>query len=247
MDFYLFIFENVNADICGHISLCLASGIWLWHLAYDIWYMRSHLYHILNMFKYIDMFTCSHVHISIILKMWTQINAVTFLSLYRLYRLYRPYTNCVIVLLLLCYCYCVIVIVILLLFYCYCVIVIVLLFLCYWNIGTFEHVISAFNILSAFTFLGWGFGFRTYRYINISIWFMLSEPNISLSYQKVTHWLWSVFNIWTLEFLNVWYLHSTSYLLSKFLSALTFLWHLASGIWHLASGIWHLSSEIWNL
>ena len=130
---------------------------------------------------------------------------------------------------------------------CYCVIVIVLLFLCYWNIGTFEHVISAFNILSAFTFLGRGFGFRTYRYINISIWFMLSEPNISLSYQKVTHWVWSVFNIWTLEFLNVWYLHSTSYLLSKFLSALTFLWHLASGIWHLASGIWHLASGIWHL
>ena len=152
-----------------------------------------------------------------------------------------------ILIVLLCCCYCVIVIVLLLLWYCYCFIVIVLLFLCYWNIGTFEHVISAFNILSAFTFLGWGFGFRIYRYINISIWFMLSEPNISLSYQKVTHWLWSVLNIWTLEHLNICYLHSTSYLRSKFLSALTFLWHLASGVWHLAFGIWHLASGIWHL
>ena len=154
-----------------------------------------------------------------------------------------------ILIVLLCCCYCVIVIVLLLLWYCYCFIVIVLLFLCYWNIGTFEHVISAFNILSAFTFLGWGFGFRTYRYINISIWFMLSEPNISLSYQKVTHWLWSGFNIWTLEFLNVWYLHSTSICYQSFYlrSHFSGVWHLASGIWHLASGIWHLASGIWHL
>ena len=242
IDFYLFIFENVNADICGHISLCLASGIWLWHLAYDIWYMRSHFYPISKIFtciymftcSHIHMFTCTHVHISIILKMWTQINAVTFLKLYRLYRLYRPYSNCVIVFLLLCYCYCVIVIVLSLLFYCYCVIVIVLLE--NWNIWICDTCIQH-SICVHISRLGFWV-----QHIDISTYLYDISLDISVSSEGQTLTLVS------LEHLNIGtfgHLISAFNIVSAVKVSICAHISLASGIWHLASGIRHLASGIW--